>query len=91
MLLFQFLAPTPTSCAGLPLLLPGCGGLSDSDKLDLILDILQNKQVLDPASGMYTLYADDGVTVLYTAQAWEDAAGTVPYNGGCVRRIDAMV
>lgn len=63
---------------------------SDSAKLDLILDILQNKQVLDPATGLYTLYADDGVTVLYTAAAWEDAAGTIPYSGGCLRRIDAM-
>lgn len=63
---------------------------SDSAKLDLILDILQNKQVLDPVTGLFTLYADDGVTVLYTAPAWEDAAGTIPYSGGCVRRIDAM-
>lgn len=63
---------------------------TDSAKLDLILDILQNKQVLDPATGLFTLYADDNVTVLYTAAAWEDAAGTIPYSGGCVRRIDAM-
>lgn len=64
--------------------------LTDSEKIDLILDILRNRQVLDPASGLYTLYADDGVTVLYTAQAWEDAAGTIPYSGGCLRRLDAM-
>lgn len=64
--------------------------ITDTQKIDLILDILQNKQVLDPVTGLYTLYADDGVTVLYTAPAWEDAAGTIPYSGGCVRRIDAM-
>lgn len=64
--------------------------LSDSEKIDLILDILSNRQVLNPATGVFTLYADDGVTVLKTALAWEDAAGTIPYRGQALRRLDAM-
>jgi len=64
--------------------------LTDSQKIDLILDILSNKQTLDDATGIYTLYADDGATVLYTASAWEDAAGTIPYRGRQLQRLDAM-
>jgi hypothetical protein len=66
-------------------------GLSDSAKLDLILDILSNRQTLDPVTGMYTLYADDGVTVLKVAYAWEDVAGTIPFRGRGLKRLDAMM
>ncbi len=65
--------------------------LTDSQKIDLILDILSNRQELDSSAGTYTLYADDGVTVLYTTTAWEDAAGTIPYRGRELRRLDALV
>ncbi len=58
--------------------------------LDLILKILVNRQELNPATGTFTLYDDDGVTVLYTTSAWADAAGTVSYSGGALRRIDAL-
>lgn len=64
--------------------------LTDSEKIDLILDILSNKQTLDPVSHTYTLFADDGVTVLKTALAWEDAAGTIPYKGMALQRLDPM-
>lgn len=64
--------------------------LTDAEKIDLILDILSNRQTLNPATGVFTLYADDGVTVLKTAQAWEDAAGTIPYRGQALRRLDAL-
>jgi hypothetical protein len=68
----------------------GWRGVCDAYKLDLILDILSNRQELDPVTGIYTLYADDGVTVLKTALAWEDAAGTIPYRGRALQRLDAM-
>lgn len=58
--------------------------------LDTILKILRNRQELNPATGIFTIYDDDGTTVLYTANAWADAAGTVPYSGGALRRIDAL-
>lgn len=66
------------------------GALTDSEKLDLILDILSNRQTLDATTGIYTLYADDGVTVLKTARAWEDAEGTQPYRGRSLKRLDAL-
>lgn len=37
-----------------------------------------------------TLHIDDGTTVLYTAAAWEDVAGTIPYRGQGLARLDAM-
>lgn len=60
-------------------------------QLDLILKILVNRQELNPATGTFTLYDDDATTVLYTTNAWADAAGTVPYSGGALRRIDALI
>lgn len=58
--------------------------------LELIYRILSNRQELNAATGMFTLYDDDGVTVLLSAHAWADAAGTVPYSGGVLARIDAL-
>ena len=64
------------------------GGPSD---LDLILKILRNRQELNASTGTFTIYDNDSVTVLYTANAWADAAGTIPYSGGTLARIDALV
>lgn len=60
------------------------------DELTRILQILSNRQELNPNTGKFTIYADDSVTVLYQANAWEDAAGTIPYRGQALRRIDAL-
>ena len=46
-----------------------------------ILAILKNKTVTDPVTGIMTLYADDGVTPLLSAQLYEDAAETQTYRG----------
>lgn len=64
--------------------------LTDSQKIDLILKILSDKQTLDASIGLYTLYDTDGTTVLYTAAAWEDVTGTQPYRGQGLARLDAM-
>ena len=74
------------SIDNLTLSIPG-GGYST---LDLIFKILTNRQELSPTAGTFTLYDDDSTTVLYTAAAWADAAGTVPYAGGKLQRIDRM-
>ena len=69
----------------------GFGDLaSDADKIDLILDILQNRQTLDPLTGMYTLYDDSGTIVLKTALAWEDVGRTIPYRGQGLSVLDAL-
>lgn len=65
-------------------------GMTDSEKIDLILKILSDKQTLDAGTGTYTLYDTDGMTVLYTAAAWEDVAATQPYRGQGLARLDAM-
>ena len=49
--------------------------------------IARNKMITDPATGVLTVYDDDGYTPLMTANIFKDAAGTVPYNGtGAERR-----
>lgn len=58
--------------------------------LELILKILSNRQELNAGTGTFTIYDDDSVSVLFTANAWADAAGTVPYSGGTLGRIDAL-
>jgi predicted deacylase len=80
-----------SAATGLTATITSTASLSDSEKIDLILDILSNRQLLDATSGLYTLYADDGVTVLKTALAWEDTAGTIPYRGQGLKRLDAMI
>jgi len=50
----------------------------------------RNKVVTDPAAGTYTVYDDDGVTVLYVADLWENAAGTTPYSGSGAERRDRL-
>lgn len=56
---------------------------------DQIYKLLANRQELDPVAGTFTVYDDDGST-LFQALAWEDTAGTVPYKGGDLRRIDRL-
>jgi len=57
------------------------------ETLALIQGIVQNKTVTDPSTGIMTVYKPDGVTPLYTAQLYEDAAGVQPYRGqGAERR-----
>ena len=62
----------------------------DVDELSLILKILRNRQELNPSTGKFTLYDDDGTTVLMESNAWADADGTIPYSGGILARLDAL-
>jgi hypothetical protein len=47
--------------------------------------ILRNKTITDPATGIMTVYDDDGVTVLFTANLYEDAGATIPYSPASTR------
>lgn len=60
-------------------------------QLDLILKILRNRQELNPSTGKFVLYDDDGATVLMQSNAWADVGGTQPYSGGTLARIDALI
>lgn len=55
--------------------------------LTLVTKILRNKMITDPSTGVLTVFDDDGVTPLLTANIFKDAAGTTPYDGtGAERR-----
>ena len=52
--------------------------------------LLRNKTITDPAAGTITVYDTDGTSVLYTADLYEDAAGTQAYRGGGAERRDRL-
>lgn len=55
--------------------------------MSLLEKILRNKTITDPVAGTLTVYADDGTTPLLTASLFQDADGTIPYQGqGAERR-----
>lgn len=67
------------------------GEQTDSEKIELIRKILMNRQELDPQAGRLVIYDDDDTTVLLSAAAFEDAAGTVPYRGNGLERVERLV
>lgn len=61
--------------------------LSVGEAIALIVRLLRNKQITDPATGEVRVYADDDTTVLLAADLWKDSDGTTPYSGtGADRR-----
>jgi hypothetical protein len=52
--------------------------------------LAHNKTVTDPVAGTFTIYADDGTTVLFQADLFENAAGTTPYAGQGADRRDSF-
>ena len=52
--------------------------------------ILQNRTETNPVTGIMTVYDDDGTTVLFTANIWENIAGTDPYAGNAINRRDGL-
>ena len=65
----------------------GTGLSAEQDaRLTLIEQILRNKFITDPSTGVATVY-DDAGNVLISGDIFEDAAGTQPYRGqGAERR-----
>ena len=75
-----------------PTLLPGnsaglivtdASGLNiqEAADLEMVRKTMTNKQITDPATGKHTIYDDDDASVFVEADLYEDAAGTVPYQG----------
>jgi hypothetical protein len=52
--------------------------------------IATNKKITDPITGIMTVYEDDSAAVAFTAQLWEDAAGTIKYRGQGFERIEVL-
>jgi hypothetical protein len=57
--------------------------------LKIATQILRNKQITDPATGVMTVFDDDG-SVLFTANLYQDAAGSQPYVGNGVDRRERL-
>lgn len=58
--------------------------------LAILAKINRNKTISDPVTGILTVYDDDGVTPLLTAQLYKDAAGTENYSGTGVERRERL-
>lgn len=52
-----------------------------NDSLERLEKVSRNKTVTDPTTGIMTVYDDDDVTVLFTAQLYEDAGELQTYRG----------
>lgn len=60
-------------------------------QIGTVLKMMRNKMVTDPTTGQVTIYDDDGSTVLFQGNIFENVAGTVPYQGNGINRRDRMV
>lgn len=56
-------------------------GVDVATKMTLVAKILRNRTETNPATGIMTVYDDDGVTPLLTAALYEDVAAATPYDG----------
>lgn len=81
----------PANSAGLQTVTSGSGLSAAQDaRLQLIEQILRNRLVTDPSTGVMTLYADNGTTVLMTAQLYEDTAQSQTYQGSGVEERERL-
>ena len=58
--------------------------------VNLIRQLLVNKTITDPTTGVQTFYDDDDVTELLSAALWQDSAGTVAYSGAGAERRERL-
>lgn len=56
----------------------------------LTQQLLRNKFITDPVTGIATLYANDGTTILLQGQLYQDATGLVKYQGLGAERRERM-
>lgn len=64
---------------------------SQTTALELLTKFLRNKVITDPATGVQTVFDDDGTTPLAQGQLYEDAAGTQTYRGQGAERRERLV
>jgi len=57
----------------------------------LLMKMQRNKQITDPVAGTHTIYDDDDVTPLLSADLFEDAAGAQPYRGRGAERREKLI
>ncbi len=56
----------------------------------LVTKILRNKMITNPATGILTIYDDDGTTVLLSGQLYQDAGGITKYAGAGSERRERL-
>lgn len=61
-----------------------------SARLQILEKVLCNKTILDKSTGLMTLFDDDNVSTLMTAEVYEDEGATKPYRGGPVQRREKL-
>jgi hypothetical protein len=49
-----------------------------------------NKRIVDPVTGEERIFTDDDLSILMSAEIFEDADGTTPYQGAGIERRDQM-
>lgn len=54
--------------------------ISNQDNINTLEQLLRNKTITDPATGVMTVFDDNG-SALFTANIFEDAGGTQAYRG----------
>ena len=59
-------------------------------KVTVTNQVLRNKTETDPVAGTMTVYADNGIDVLFVANIWENVAATTPYAGNAVNRRERL-
>jgi len=61
------------------------GLIAGNTQINRIEQLLRNKVTTDPVTGIMTVFDDSGA-VLFTANVFEDAAGSIPYKGLAINR-----
>ncbi len=80
----------PTAEANAVAVWTHASALSLIAKQALLEKLLRNKTITDPTTGVMTFYDDDGTTVLFTCNIYENAAGTQAYRGQGVERKERL-
>jgi hypothetical protein len=52
--------------------------------------LARNRVDTNPSTGVMTIYDDNSTTPLFTADVFEDVAGTIPYDGQAANRRDRL-
>lgn len=65
-------------------------GLTLQGRVELTAAILKNKTVTNPATGLMTVFEDDGTTPMFTAMMYEGVDSSTPYRGQGAQRREAL-
>ena len=64
--------------------------LDMNSKIAIVSKILRNKTITNPSTGVMTVFDDDGTTILFQANVFENVSGAQPYRGQGADRRDRL-